>query len=201
MHFSGLLEKVFGSPEKIRVLEVLLRYPTKRFSGREVARLARVSAPGTWRILKLLESHGLLSRIRVGRTDVWQVREEHFLVKKLSKTKSLDKDALSLLKEIVLKHLQGLSVKKLWLFGSVARGTARPNSDLDLLVIVENGKDKRSAYKNLLNASMDCLSVFGNPLSPIVYSQKEFNKKKGLPLVVNIKKEGRILWQEGDLIE
>jgi len=59
----------------------------------------------------------------------------------------LDPGVLDIIRRIIIEEANrlGLSVEKIILFGSRARGEARPDSDYDILVIVKGrvGRDKR----------------------------------------------------------
>ena len=122
MRFHNIFEGFLGTTGVVRILPVLLKYPTKRFSGREVARLSGLSPAVAWRALKTLELHGVLTRIRVGNSDVWSVQPQHFLVTAFTSACTLELQAFKKLKQIIFKHLRGVSVKKVYLFGSTARG-------------------------------------------------------------------------------
>ena len=54
--------------------------------------------------------------------------------------------------EDYLKRLQGHNVRSIILFGSVARGEAREDSDVDLLVIASGLPDIKKRYDDLLPA-------------------------------------------------
>jgi len=54
--------------------------------------------------------------------------------------------------EDYLKKLQGHNVRSIILFGSVARGEAREDSDVDLLVIASGLPDIKKRYDDLLPA-------------------------------------------------
>lgn len=197
MRFHNVMEEVAGSQEKIRVLRLLLRYPTKRFSGRETARLAEVSAPGAWRILKLFESHGLLERVRVGRSDAWQLRRSNIIAGRLGSffgRHTIEAEAMDAVKKAILKHA-GAGVEKIVLFGSVARGDERPDSDIDVFVVVKNEKDKARAELGLLDAALELYDTVGNRLSTVVYTRKEAERKRDSGLLKNIEKEGRIIYE------
>lgn len=88
-------------------------------------------------------------------------------------------------------------VSSLVLFGSVARGTERPSSDIDLLVVVDKKEDKRGVTESILDLSVELASVLGNSLMPVVYSIQEASGKKGSPLFKNIEAEGRALYEKG----
>jgi len=49
-------------------------------------------------------------------------------------------DIVSAMTDLIVEHFQPL---KVILFGSHARGQARPDSDVDLLVVLEDGTDRR----------------------------------------------------------
>ena len=76
----------------------------------------------------------------------------------------LDKKALQTIKE----YLVGQSVKKAYLFGSHARGTADAASDIDILVELDRTKPiglhfvrMKLELENLLQAKVDLLSEKG----------------------------------------
>ncbi|MFH1200321.1 MAG: nucleotidyltransferase domain-containing protein [Candidatus Micrarchaeota archaeon] len=196
MRFWKAGEGIIGSPQKLRLFRLLMRYPTKLFSGREAARLAGLSAPGAWRILRQFESEGIVMRRRIGKTDAWQLQSKHYLATQLKPVAEAGKSAENKLKRVILSHLDGSKVNKMILFGSTAREDSRPNSDIDILVVVPLAKDKAKATNALLDASVEVAEFFGNALSPIVYSEAELHRKRGLPLLKNIAAEGKVLYEK-----
>lgn len=61
-------------------------------------------------------------------------------------------------------------VAKLELFGSRAKGTARPDSDVDLLVTFEEGKTPGLGFFGL---ALDLESLFGHPVDLLTRSSVE----------------------------
>ncbi len=101
------------------------------------------------------------------------------------------------LDEIKIKKIADIIVKKthpkkIYLFGSHAKGTARPESDLDLLIIAEmpGPKNKRSlAIRRLFPKRDFSLDVF-------VYHEDEYNEEVGIAntLATTVAREGKIIY-------
>ena len=83
---------------------------------------------------------------------------------------------------------------KLILYGSYARGDFNENSDIDLLILLKNDSLKRSDVKKVTYPLYDIEIETGTIISPIVFSEKEWETKHYVtPFYENIKREGRIL--------
>jgi predicted nucleotidyltransferase len=84
-------------------------------------------------------------------------------------------------------------VRQLTLFGSRARGDQRPDSDYDILVIV----DRRSSdlLDFLYDRVMDILLAHGRVVSLKVLEEKDWERLVALrtPFTMRVKKEGRPL--------
>jgi predicted nucleotidyltransferase len=77
------------------------------------------------------------------------------------------------------------------LFGSRARGEARPDSDLDLLVIEAKSGSRGSEFVRLRNA----VGEIGVPVDLVVYWTSEADKWAEVPgtFIHEVLKEGRVL--------
>ena len=82
--------------------------------------------------------------------------------------KANEREALTNLGRILKERF---NVVDLWLFGSKARGTASPESDLDVMIVLDkNTAEIQSAIDDLvfeLNLAHDCL------ISSVIFSREE----------------------------
>jgi len=87
------------------------------------------------------------------------------------------------------------SVKSLVLFGSAARGQLRGGSDIDLLALTEDGKNKKEALAYLTGRSAGILAHCHYPLAPVALTLDEFRGryKQKDDFVRTVLKTGRVV--------
>jgi uncharacterized protein len=80
------------------------------------------------------------------------------------------------------------------LYGSYARGDFRDDSDLDLLVLLNQDKITRTDEKRIKYPLYDIEFESGTIISPVVFSQKDWETRHRItPFYENVKREGRVL--------
>lgn len=82
----------------------------------------------------------------------------------------------------------GDRIRSITLFGSVARGDASEDSDIDLLVVIDE-EDFRLRRK-LVGLSFDILLETGGDLSVKVLSDRDFQARKSYSFLRNVLAEG-----------
>ena len=103
----------------------------------------------------------------------------------------MDERVLLIAKQVraFLEKTYGSGIKSVFLYGSQVRGTATEDSDVDLLVVVDDSLDPwriRSALDDLL---FDILLETGELVSVIVVPQSYY-REYASPFLVNIRREG-----------
>lgn len=73
----------------------------------------------------------------------------------------------------------GENIKEIYLFGSRCRDDWRPDSDYDILIVVDR-KDREFTSK-LYDAVMDILLDTGRLISLKIFTASEFNRLKSIP--------------------
>ena len=83
---------------------------------------------------------------------------------------------------------------KIYLYGSRSRGTAKNNSDWDLLILLNKDKISPEDEQKITYPLYDLEFDTGEVISPMIYSEKEWNTKyKITPFYQNVMREGRLL--------
>jgi DNA-binding transcriptional ArsR family regulator len=151
------------------VLSALLLHPEASLHVRELARLTGASPGSLHRELRSLADLGLLLRQEVGRQVHYRANPDSPVFEELAgflrKTAGLAdvlRDALAPL---------GDKVELAFVFGSVAAGSERPGSDVDLMVLGSAG------FADLARALADAQAVLRRDVNPTVMTVREFKQK------------------------
>lgn len=95
-----------------------------------------------------------------------------------------------------LKEVYGTGLKAVTLYGSAARGTAKTDSDIDIMLLIDAEIGELKRYEeNLCNISTDFSLEYFKVFSIIDVCYAEFNEWKHiLPFYLNVDNEGVILY-------
>lgn len=178
------LEQLLGNKASISILRSLYKFKGKIFTVRGLANSANVSVNETALTVGQLEKFGLIRIQPVGRAHQVSLNEKSYILNKIlepifiEESKTLDELILVLRKYLTTKTIFTAAI-----FGSVAKGEEKEDSDIDLLVVSD---DFDHAIEVVASASEDISEVFHARVSPIIFSKKEFISKEKRELVQSI---------------
>lgn len=161
------------------------------FSGRRIQRmLGYGSEPGVRKAADRLVREGIVEKRHAGRANLYSLNRAHVAAPHI--------EGLASLRAQLIKRLHGLvagwaspPVSAL-LFGSVARGEAAPESDLDVLVVRPAGidEDEREWREQLLGLERDATAWTGNQARVIEYDVAELTDSAVRSLVEEALRDG-----------
>jgi predicted nucleotidyltransferase len=162
----------------------MINYRGKIFTIRGLAQEAKVSPNETALIIHELENFGIVKIQPVGRAYQLELNKNSYILNKVIEPMvQAEKNTLGKLLAILKKYLDTKKITSAVIFGSVVKGQEKLDSDIDLLVI---SNDHDHAVAQISEASEQVFSVFHGGLSPIIFSDKEFNDKRKGSLVQSI---------------
>jgi uncharacterized protein len=83
---------------------------------------------------------------------------------------------------------------KIYLYGSRVRGNAKPDSDWDILILLNIEKITPDIEKGISWSLYDLELDTGEVISPMIYSSKEWSARYSVtPFYHNIMKEGQLI--------
>jgi len=190
MKFHISLLDVLTSKAKIKIIKFLLNHEAS-MSEREIASVLNVSHMSVNRTMRELGELNFVNFVTIGKAHLWRVNRKSYAFRVLSelfKRVSGIKEPLEDLKKILFNNLPKTLIKKVVLFGSIAKGSERSNSDIDVFILVKNKLSKKKLEPHIEKLSNFCLEMYGNRLAPYILTEKEIEQKKNLKIVSEISK-------------
>jgi len=169
---SGGLAGALFTPVQRRVLGLLLGQPERVFGSSEIIRQAGSGTGAAHRQLLRLEKVGLVRVTWVGNQKHYQANPDSpifaelhgLIVKTVGLLEPLRAALAPLAKEIELAFV----------FGSVAKGTDKAGSDVDLLIVSDT-----LSYPDLYEALQRAEAVLARPVQPTVFTRADWKKRRG----------------------
>jgi len=162
-----MLEKLFTSKTRIKLLELLLFNPQKEFHIRQISRMIGISAPYIAKELKNLKEINLIIEFRKGNLKLFKINKKAPIFEEIKriflKTESFG--------EILIKNLKNLDVKYALIYGSFASGKESEKSDIDLLIIGDVNEEK------ILEVIRSLELKTAREVNYILWNSKEFEEK------------------------
>ncbi|TET68148.1 MAG: hypothetical protein E3J56_11765 [Candidatus Aminicenantes bacterium] len=198
MRIHQPLNKILNNETKVRVLRFLYSNDIE-WSGRRIAREIQISPATCHKALQELYSEGIVLLRNVGKTYLYQFNHDNYVAKELlhplfKKEERLLKVISRLLRDEFSEKVKE-RVVSIALFGSVEKKEDRPDSDIDLLVLVARAKDKEKIERAFDNLNEKTMRLFGKIVSPYIESVSGFRRKykQGLPVVKEIVQSHKLI--------
>lgn len=200
MRFTHPLDKIFGQLSKVRILRHLTLYSDWQ-TGREIARAVKISHPVAHSAMASLKEEGVVIMKKSGSAYLYRINQDDLLVKHSIRPLFFRENTLpsKILCDYFLKYLPksiASTADSFILYGSTAKETEKPYSDIDVLVVAPSVFAKKEAEEGLLKVAPEIAKSYSRQISPLIITRKDFISKikKKDPLMNQILHDGRLLY-------
>ncbi|MFA5086245.1 MAG: nucleotidyltransferase domain-containing protein [Candidatus Paceibacterota bacterium] len=176
---KNIQKQLFFTVEQ-KVIKFLSANADKEYTEKEIGDLTETKKSAVNLALRSLSEEGIVKKRKVGRTSLYSAGTDNMVIKELKVLQNI------LLIYPLIEKLKPEG-QRVILFGSAARGTNTPESDIDLFV-EGNDIDK---IRKIVNGS-----EFGDKIQLIAKTPKEMleiNEQK--PLFFQEIEKGKIIWE------
>ncbi|HGJ65440.1 TPA: nucleotidyltransferase domain-containing protein [bacterium] len=111
----------------------------------------------------------------------------------MPETKIIKSEISNILKELLQE--KGINVQKIIIFGSYAKGTQREDSDIDVIIVSKDFKDKSifERVEQTTGIGRELVRKIKKPFDLLFYSDDEWNGSRSL--MINMAKEsGEVIY-------
>ena len=186
MNLSAPLTDV-ASGTRGALLQTLVRLE-RPVTRRQVATAASVNAGHASRVIDDLISAGLVAETKVGRSSLIALNHDHLAAQSIVALAGLRGELIRRLRE---RLTEWPDLSGAWLFGSVARSTSRPDSDIDVAIVAAD-LDSPDLHNRLALLQSNVTTWTGNDLQLVEHSPESWQmlKVSRNALVEQIRRDG-----------
>ena len=167
---AGLADALF-TPVQQRVLGLLFGQPDRRFQSAELIRLAKGGVGAVHRQLGRLAETDLVTVTRSGNQKHYQARRDSPVFEELHSLIVKTVGVAEPLRQALARKAR--AIRAAFVYGSVAKGTDRARSDIDLMVISDSLR-----YSDLFEALQAAEAVLGRTVNPTVMTLAQWRAKR-----------------------
>ncbi|MEA3515286.1 MAG: nucleotidyltransferase domain-containing protein [Nanoarchaeota archaeon] len=184
-----MIDIILSNRTNLRIIRFLMKFPNKYFSVKEIGKYTGLKGGNLYLTIRKLKLMGIILDEKDGlrkfkinaQNQIYPRIKEMFSIEN-SKLQDIEDIELNLISDFVSEVLKRYKdVSSVILFGSVARGFYKPESDIDLLIL----KDK---VNNKIEMEITNIAKGERRLQIHLHTPKEFASNE--PLFKEIRKEG-----------
>ncbi len=189
MKIHAVYEDLLGNKTKVRILRVMFEYPDKTFSEHELSRFTHVPQPTIHRNMADLVNSNLVVFSRMGKMNLFRLNRKSVLYNALQEFLEAERDLVADLEKVITEALvHEDDIIAVNLYGSFAKALERSDSDVDIIVVVNNDVDMEATNKRLEELGRLIRTRFGNTLSCTVKRRRELREIRYKQIYNEIKK-------------
>lgn len=173
------------------VLAVMAQHEVSFTTGQLHRILSRYSEAGIRKVLRRLTRQGIVLSEPVGNAFSYRLSRGHLAAGPIMELATLQRTLLSRIE----KRLQSWAFTPVYaaVFGSAARGTMTPDSDLDLLLVRADGAPHLVWDQQVTALASDITRWTGNDARPLEYTVSELAGARAEPVLHDVLADGLIL--------
>ncbi len=165
----GAGEALFTKTQR-QLLALLFGSPFRRYYGNELIRLAGVGIGSARKVLHAFVASGIVIETKEGHQKYYQANKESPIFEELHGIAIKTFGVAEVMKKVLEPFEE--QIQFAYIFGSVAKGTERVDSDIDILIVAK-GLD----YFECMKLLMPLRKELCREISPTLYEVEEFARK------------------------
>jgi len=200
MKISRPLDRILDNEAKVKILRFLIK-TNAQWNGRQIAKEIGITPATAHKVLHSLFEEGVLMLKNVGKTHIYSLKEDSYIVSSLLKPLFANEEmVLNSIVETIRRKIASSDIKKyissVVIFGSVNLRLERPTSDIDLAVIIKDKNKRQEVFALFEDIDKKISLEFGNTISPYINTESEFRikYKNGLGIAKNIVKSNKLIF-------
>ena len=189
---TDVISFVSVSENRKMVVRALFEYPERQWSCSAMEDVAKLPHATAFRALSGLMHFGVLKGVKVNRKDVLYELVRSPLSEELRKLININKITAMKIAAIFVNKIKSKSLHSAVLYGSGASGNMKPESDIDILVILE--KHDSILEKKILDIAGAVSSKLNRAISATIMDLKEESQEKNSQFIGSVRSNMEVIY-------
>ena len=189
---TDILSFVMASENRKEVAKALFEYPKRQWSCTSLEEATKLPHATVFRALKGLVYYGILKQAKINKKDLIYELADSPLSAELKRALNLEKITAKGIAMNFVSKIKLLNIKSAILYGSSVRGNLKPESDIDILILIDS-QDKQNKDK-ILDIASEISLKSNKTISPVVMDLKELQKEKNSQFIDSVKNNMEVIY-------
>ena len=189
---TDVLSFVLSSENRKRIVKTIFEYPKRQWSCSALEDLTKISHATVFRTLNGLRYFGILKSAKVNKKDVLFELVGSPLSEELKNIMYIEKAAVNKILNKFINKIKSKGIYSIILYGSAVSGDIEPESDIDLLIIL-NEHDK-ILEESILNVAANMSSDYNKTLSAVIMDNKKISAEKNSQFIKSVRDDMKLLY-------
>lgn len=190
---TDILSFVLGSENRKRIVRTIFEYPKRQWSCSALEELTGISHATVFRTLKGLRHFGILKGIKINRKDMlYELVRNSPISGELKRIINIEKITTRKIVKNFINKIKSMQLCSAVLYGSAVRGDLKPESDIDILIVLN--KHNKILEKKISDIAAEFSSKLNRTISATIMDIQEINKEKNSQFIKSIKADMEILY-------
>ncbi len=190
---TDIISFILISENRKKIVRTIFEYPKRQWSCSSLEDLAKISHSTVFRTLYGLRNFGILKTIKINKKDIiYELVIENPLIETLKRILDIGKITTSKIANNFINKIKSKQIYSAILYGSSITGDLKPESDIDILIILDKSNEIKK--KKIQDEAANLSSNLNRTISTLIMDKKELNSEKNKQFIKSIKENMEVIY-------
>ncbi|MDP2907830.1 MAG: nucleotidyltransferase domain-containing protein [Nanoarchaeota archaeon] len=190
---TDIISFVLSSENRKRIVKTIFEYPKRQWSCSALEELTKIPHATVFRTLKGLKEFNILKSVKINRKDMlYELVSDSPMAQELKRILDIEKITAKKIADRFIDEIKSKQVLSAVLYGSSISGDIKPESDIDILIVLN--KHDQLLEKEILDIAAELSTKLNKTLAITIMDLKEINKEKNSQFIKSVKSNMGVLY-------
>src|SRR3989344_4386462 len=189
---TDIISFILASENRKKVTMTIFEYPKRQWSCSALEEITKIPHSTVFRTLEGLKEFGILKGFKINKKDFLYEMSENPLIEDLRKILDINNITSRKIAEKFVDKIKSSKIYSIILYGSSVSGNIKPDSDIDVLIILN--KNDKKFEQGLFTKSASYSSVVNKTVSLVIMDKLEIKKEKNSQFIKSVKENMKVIY-------